>query len=221
MVSIQMLDKIQNYERCFFEELPDDIEFHCRRVGIYSRIVASNMLQLLSKAYPGMRTGQILEAVQLGGCYHDIGKVVCRADILDKNKGLSKAEQEALKNHSLRSAEIIAGNEKFKNIKGVSGDAYKRTIFNCCLYHHEQYNGKGYPKKLAGRAIPLEAQIVSACNMFDILISDCGYKEQQKINRAMDIIIAESGKSFAPKVVKTFRESHKELGTALYFMKSL
>ena len=79
------------------------------------------------------------------------------------------------------------------------------------LYHHEKWNGKGYPEGLAGEEIPLSARIMAVADVFDALLSKRSYKEPFTFEKALSIIEEGSGTHFEPKIVKAFVDAQDEV----------
>jgi putative two-component system response regulator len=125
---------------------------------------------------------------------HDLGKMGIPDAILQKPGRLTPDEWEIMKQHTQIGAEII-GDDKSSLLQMASRIA---------LYHHEKWDGSGYPHGLAGEAIPLEARIVALADVFDALTSKRPYKEAWTIEDTVTYICAESGKQFDPELVAAF-----------------
>lgn len=136
-----------------------------------------------------------------GALLHDIGKLSIDKSILDKPSKLSIYEFEEMKKHSELGVSLL--NEEH----------YNDIIKNIILFHHEKWNGEGYPYGLKGSEIPLEARIISIVDCYDALTSKRIYKNKLSHKEALDILKSESGKSFDPEIIfmfslfeKTFEE---------------
>lgn len=123
---------------------------------------------------------------------HDIGKVVIPNEVLNKPGKLTSEEFEQVKKHS------IIGYQLIQNI-GLG-----KTAENIAKYHHEKWNGTGYPLGLKGEEIPIEARIASIVDTYDNLRQDKAYREGMTHEKAIEIIKSESGISFDPKLVEIF-----------------
>ena len=112
-----------------------------------------------------------------------------------------------MKCHTLRGTEIID-----RAIGMVSDDStdYLKEARNLTLYHHERWDGKGYPKGLKGEEIPLSARIMAVADVFDALVARRSYKEGFPFDTAIDIIRKESGTHFDPEVVEAFLQCQDE-----------
>lgn len=135
-----------------------------------------------------------IKALIKGAFLHDIGKIAIPDKILLKPGPLTKEEFEIMKTHVLHGYEIIKDNEFLKDATDV------------VLYHHERYDGKGYPKGLKGDEIPLNARIFAVADVFDALISERPYKEPYSFRKSIAIIKSEKGKHFCPIVVNVFEK---------------
>lgn len=135
-----------------------------------------------------------VERIRVGALLHDIGKIGVPDSILQKNTKLSFEEYESIKQHPVIGAHII---EPISSLK---------MYLPIVLYHHEWYNGKGYPNGLSGEDIPFEARIVSVSDAFDAMTSDRPYKTAIPIERALGIIENMKGVQFDPRVVEVFRD---------------
>lgn len=135
-----------------------------------------------------------MDDLELAAQLHDVGKISIASDILNKTGKLTNLEFEVIKTHSLNGYKLLNKIEKFKIAKfGV-------------LYHHEKYNGKGYPEGLIGDEIPMIAQIISVADIYDALTSDRSYREAIDCHAAMDILFKEKGKALNPILVDIFYE---------------
>ena len=136
------------------------------------------------------------EVIKNASPLHDIGKVALADNILLKPGKLTPEEFEKMKEHTLYGGKILEGaKSKILQI------AYKMS-----MYHHEKWNGRGYPKGLKGKEIPLEARIVTVADVFDALCQFRVYKNAWKTEDAYEYILEESGKSFDPRVVAAFKK---------------
>ncbi|MCK5861042.1 MAG: two-component system response regulator [Candidatus Hydrogenedentes bacterium] len=170
---------------------------HLERIRCYVRIVAEKMVEL--GRHTDVMTEHFVEEIYLSSPLHDVGKVGTPDRILLKPGPLSDAEFAIMKTHSLiggdalRDADYEAGQNSFL--------AMGRDI---AYYHHERWDGKGYPNGLKGVDIPLAARIVTLADVYDALTSKRPYKEAFSHERAREIILAGAGKQFDPDVIDAF-----------------
>lgn len=161
----------------------DALSRELRNEGIYLSILTPSFCQKLKLVAP----------------LHDIGKISIPDDILDKPAKLTPEEFEIIKTHSETGAKIIS-----KIMPDHDDIEYMQTAENVARYHHEKWNGKGYPAGLLGEDIPLAARIMAIADVFDALVSERPYKPAFTINEAFSIIESESGEHFDPQIVKAF-----------------
>jgi putative two-component system response regulator len=111
-----------------------------------------------------------------------------------------------MKTHTVAGSEIIA-----KAMELVSDTGYLKEARNLATFHHEKWNGTGYPFNLVGEDIPLCARIMAIADVFDALVSKRCYKEPVSYEQAFDIICDESGRHFDPKIVEVFMKLKDEV----------
>jgi len=142
-----------------------------------------------------------LETIISSSRLHDIGKITITDVILNKPDRLTEDEYEIMKTHTIEGEKIIdsiiieSGNEAFlKNAKLFAG------------YHHEKWDGTGYPHRYEGTDIPLQGRIMAVVDVYDALISNRSYKIAFTHEKAVEIIKEGSGSHFDPKIVDVFLE---------------
>ena len=133
-----------------------------------------------------------------GSAMHDVGKIMIPDDILLKPGKLSPEEFEVMKTHCEKGCVIL---DKLPNDLDPEYVKYAKEI---CLYHHEKYNGRGYPNGIAGDDIPISAQIVSLADCFDALTAKRVYKKALGRKEAFDMIMNGECGSFNPKLLECF-----------------
>lgn len=133
-----------------------------------------------------------IDILYKGGILHDIGKIGIPDEVLNKNGKLTEEEFRLMKDHT------IIGKNICEPLHSM-GD-----IIDIVLYHHEKWNGKGYPSGLKGEEIPLLAQIVSISDVYDAITSNRQYRKAYSKEDALNIIKSESGKSFNKDLVDVF-----------------
>ena len=144
----------------------------------------------------------IINAVPL----HDLGKIAVDDRILRKKDKLEPAEYEEMKKHAAVGAEIVQ-----QVLADVDDKEFVRVASNVAHYHHEKYNGSGYPEGLSGNRIPLEARIMALADVFDALISRRYYKDQMSYDDAFNIIKTDLGTHFDPNLGKIFLSMKDDL----------
>ena len=108
-----------------------------------------------------------------------------------------------MKKHSAKGAEILQG------VENLWDEEYHRTSYEICKYHHERYDGKGYPEGLAGDDIPISAQIVSVADVYDALVNERVYKAAFSKSEAFRMIVDGECGVFSPKILKCFTKERK------------
>ena len=134
---------------------------------------------------------------------HDIGKIKISDTILNKPGKFTPEEYEIMKTHSEEGAKIIASVKKTVGSQELKDD-YLGEAENMAHYHHEKWNGQGYPCGLKGEEIPLSARIMAVADVFDALVAKRVYKPGMPFEKAMNIIKESSGEHFDPKIVDAF-----------------
>ena len=130
---------------------------------------------------------------------HDLGKITVDDAILRKPTGLTEAEYEQMKGHAANGAKIMS-----KVLEDVDDKEFVSVATNVAHYHHEKYNGTGYPDRLRGENIPFEARIMALADVFDALASRRYYKERMSYDEAFEIIRQELGHHFDPHLGRIF-----------------
>jgi putative nucleotidyltransferase with HDIG domain len=137
---------------------------------------------------------QEVELITIGAHLHDIGKLLIRSDLLNSTRKFTEAERAEMKAHCMLGWAIV--NEA----------GYEPVIQDIVRHHHERWDGKGYPDGLTGEEIPIEAQIVSICDMYEALVSHRSYRDAYSHPFAMAFIQKDKGTRFDPKLVDLFFE---------------
>jgi len=152
---------------------------HSERVTRYSIAIAREL---------GLSEHRVL-TIEYAGLLHDMGKIGLQHDILLKPTALSDEEWSLMKQHPATGAKIVSDLHFLKGARGV------------VLYHHERFDGKGYPTGIAGDAIPLEARIVKVADAFDAMRSDRPYRPALTLAETLSELERGRGTEFDPQVV--------------------
>ncbi len=185
---------------------------HLERIREYSKVIAQEMSTL--PQYRGYITSQYIEDIYQSSILHDIGKVGVPDAILLKKGKLTKEEYEQIKIHTL-----LGGQTLSSIIKQFKDQTFLTIAKEIAYYHHEKWNGQGYPSQLKGERIPLSARIIAIADVYDALTSKRCYKEKLSHSNAKKIIMNEKGELLDPDVVDAFlaRESEfLEIAEALH-----
>jgi len=153
------------------------------RLGIYTEEMSLWDLSLL------------LPSAQL----HDIGKIVISDSILNKKGKVTDEEFNIIKIHCIEGENIIRS-----IISKTTDDGFLHHATMFAGYHHEKWDGAGYPRGLEGEQIPLEGRVMAIADVYDALVSERPYKKPFSHEKAVEIIESESGTHFDPKIVEAF-----------------
>lgn len=175
---------------------------HVKRVKSYTKILAEELM----RRYPEYKlTEEEVRIIESASAMHDIGKIVIPDNILLKPGKLTDEEFECMKSHTVRGCEVL------DHIEGVWDERYKKYAYKICRHHHERFDGRGYPDKLVGDEIPIEAQIVSVADVYDALISERCYKKAFTKEQAFHMITNGECGTFSPKLMDCFRNARETL----------
>ena len=174
---------------------------------LHIRIATQMLLRRLvekTDAYP--LTESDITSIATASSLHDIGKVGISKEILNKPTKLTDEEYEIMKTHTLIGAKMI------QSMEYPSDNPLVQTAYEICRWHHERYDGKGYPDGLVGDAIPISAQVVSIADAFDALISSRVYKKAYDYRTAIQMIVDGKCGCFNPLLLACL----KEMGIDIY-----
>ena len=130
---------------------------------------------------------------------HDLGKITIDSTILNKPGRLDAKEFEIMKTHSAKSGEMVR-----ILLEGVEEERFVQVAYNVARFHHERWDGRGYPEGLVGTMIPLEARIMAVADVYDALVSKRCYKEPMSFEQAADIMCENMGTQFDPNMESVF-----------------
>lgn len=174
---------------------------HIARVQTFTRILLNTWKQLHSDC---KFTKEEIELIVAASSMHDIGKIAIPDEILCKPGKLTEEEYEIMKTHTTRGCELL------EHFKQEESDFY-RYCYEICGYHHERYDGAGYPNGLVGNQIPLWAQVVSIADVYDALVSPRVYKAPYSIEEAFRIIGNGECGTFSPDIMECFENAKFEI----------
>ena len=177
---------------------------HVRKTAAYVRLIMKKMKE--KGVYEEMLTEEYMEDVANSAPLHDVGKIMVSDVILNKPDRLTDEEYEMMKKHTTAGKSII---ESAMSLVKDSG--YLKEAKNLATYHHERWDGRGYPTGRAGEDIPLSARIMAVADVFDALVSRRSYKEPFSFEKAMSIIKEGAGTQFDPQIAEIFVESAEEV----------
>jgi putative two-component system response regulator len=198
--------KIRQLQNGIVNVLADVVEERDKRTGGHNDRTAM-YVKILIKAmeerggYSDEMRGWDMEMVVSSARLHDVGKVHIFDMVLNKPGKLDKEEYEGMKLHTTEGARII---DRMIEQTGEEEFLHNAKLF--AEYHHERWDGTGYPYGLAGTEIPLQGRIMAIADVYDALVSLRSYKEPLAEEEAVNIIAMNAGKQFDPKIVKVFLE---------------
>lgn len=149
---------------------------------------------------------QYAEDIVRAAPMHDIGKITIENSILCKPGDLTKEEFNIMKTHSVKSGEFVN-----LILKGVEEKHFVDVAYNVARYHHERWDGRGYPEGLVGEMIPLEARLMAIADVYDALVSQRYYKKALKYEEAAKIMVEGMGSQFDPNMLSVFLGCRHEL----------
>ncbi len=162
---------------------------HCERVTHYAVRLAENC---------GAGIEQ-LRFIRHGCWLHDCGKIGVPDTILNKKGPLTAEEYKLIKNHPTWGMEV------------AQKAGLNQSVLDVIQYHHERFDGSGYPSALAGHSIPFEARITAIADVYDALTTDRAYRGKYTQGKALSIMKAEMGKGFDPKLLEAFQDTVKSM----------
>ena len=183
---------------------------HLDRIKAFTRILATRLREL--PEYSEYITDTYIEDLCTSSTLHDIGKIGIEDSVLLKNGKLDDTEFKRMKQHSVMGGDALSH---------VDSQLKRRSFLTMgkevAYYHHEKWDGSGYPEGLAGKDIPLSARIVAIADVYDALTNKRPYKEAFSHEEAVTIIRKDRGRHFDPDIADVFMANHEVfLNTARY-----
>lgn len=169
---------------------------HILRIRMFTKI----LLEDVSRSYQEYGLDEkTIEMIVSASAMHDIGKIAVPDAILNKPGPLTAEEFEIIKMHSEKGCEILSG------LGRLEDKEYQKYVYNICRYHHERWDGLGYPEGLKGDSIPICAQVVGLADVYDALTSDRVYKKALPPEQAYIMILNGECGEFSPKLLECFK----------------
>lgn len=195
LVEDQVQQRVDN-NSMLIKVLANIVEFRNGESGLHVQHIQSLTKMLLMYLIQKTDQYQIDEyhvlLISTASALHDIGKISIDDKILNKPGRLTAEEFEIIKGHSLIGANMIQQIPSYKN------DAMLRYAYDICRWHHERYDGRGYPDGLTGEEIPIWAQVVALADVYDALTSERCYKKAYSHKQAMEMILNGQCGTFNP-----------------------
>ena len=170
---------------------------HVKRTSKYVSMIAEELAK--NSAYADSISESYCENLWKAAPLHDIGKIKISDSILQKPGKLTREEFDKMKEHTIEGGMIIE-----EIIGGMEDKDYVDMAFQVAVYHHEKWDGSGYPKQLSGEEIPLCARIMAVADVFDALVSKRCYKDAMPVDVAYRIIEESAGSHFDPVITEAF-----------------
>lgn len=186
------------------EDRDDSSGTHLINISKNCRLIATGLS--LTHKYEKVITNEYISTIETASKLHDIGKIAIPDRILLKEGKLNTKERNTMMDHTVRGVELL------KNIYSSNAqNTFIKMAMEIAHYHHEKWDGSGYPERLEGVRIPLSARIMAVVDTYDALVSTRCYKPAYTHEAAIAIIKNESGKSFDPDIVNIFCRLSKRL----------
>jgi len=177
---------------------------HVQRTALYVERICNKMIEL--GYYPDELNEHTAQVMKKAAPLHDMGKMNIPETILEKREKLTAEEFEMIKMHPLWGEKIID-----RAFAGIEDDEFTQTALMMALTHHEWWNGRGYPLRLAEKEIPLCGRIMAAADVLDALLTVRPYKRAYTVDETMNIIADNAGKQFDPLVAEAVLELETEI----------
>ncbi len=168
---------------------------HIKRMKGFTKILLKYVNVIYEEVHLSKET---MEVIASAAAMHDVGKVAIPDSILLKPGRLTEEEYELMKEHTVKGCEIL------DSMATLQDENYYKYSYEICRYHHERYDGRGYPDGLAGDDIPLAAQVVAVADVYDALVSKRIYKDAYTHEEAFQMIMNGECGVFDPRLLECF-----------------
>lgn len=217
MVMNQVFEKEKN-SRMLISVLSEIVEFrngesgmHVLNINILTTMILEQLVKKTDK-YPLSWSNRML--ISTASSLHDIGKIGIDEKILNKPGRLTPEERKIMEKHTVIGADMLA------NLQMYEDEPLMKVAYQICRWHHERYDGKGYPDGLKGEEIPISAQVVALADVYDALTSERVYKKAYSHEEAVQMICNGECGTFNPLLLECLCEIQdpikKELQEAAY-----
>lgn len=169
---------------------------HIQRIGVFTRV----LLEDVEQCYPEyLLDDRKIAIIASASALHDIGKIAIPDAILNKPGRLTPGEYKVMKTHSVKGCKMLARLDRMGN------EEYLQYAYSICRYHHERWDGRGYPDGLKGDNIPICAQVVGIADCYDALTNDRVYKKALSTEQAINMILNGECGAFSPRLLENLK----------------
>lgn len=207
MVSLEKFGQIE----ATFQTMPPFVQQHSMSVGHYADVLVKYILDTSGAHLFTAISLDFLNHINALGRYHDIGKAAITDAVINSDKRLSHSERTLIFAHTLVGAYFIRDLMITPKQEEHDPDLWD-TVAQCCQYHHERWDGKGYPFGLAGNEIPLLARIIGIADAYDAMTADRPYHKGISETMAIAEIRRSAGTQFDPVLADIFCEAMQQRG---------
>lgn len=179
---------------------------HVQRVAQLTSMLLAGLAQKTDR-YP--LTREMRRTIATAAALHDIGKMEICEDLLHKEGPLTEAERRTLQSHTLLGAQMLEEQPECRD------DAFARTAYNICRWHHERYDGGGYPDGLQGEQIPIEAQVVGLADVYERLVSRPVDGHARTHSEVVQMIFTGVCGAFNPLLLDCLQDMEVEIARAM------
>lgn len=212
LIKEQVIEKERN-NALMINILSTIVEFRNGESGLHViriRIITEILMEALRKRYQEYSMDEShIALISNAAALHDIGKIEIPEEILNKPGKLTPEEFEIMKTHSACGAQML------ENLRFGNDEELVRYARQICRWHHERWDGNGYPDHLKGDEIPIAAQIVSLADVYDALVSERVYKPPYTHEQAIQMILNGECGMFNPKLIQCLKEVSSHLDQAV------
>lgn len=211
MVSDQIRDK-ERQSNMMIDMLSSIVEIRNGESGphtLHVRTLTELLLLQFQKTAEGQHiTASDISNISTASAFHDVGKISIDEEILNKPGKLTAEEFDIMKAHTIIGADMLEQLPNYQN------EPLIKAAYEICRWHHERYDGRGYPDGLKGDEIPISAQVVSIADVYDALTSERVYKKAFSHETAMEMILGGQCGVFNPVLLKCLQEIEDDLKTS-------
>lgn len=212
MVADQVYEK-EKTSSLMVEILSNIVEFrngesglHVLHIRVLTELLLKRVLQVTDRYHIALSS---VSLISKASALHDIGKIAIPTSILNKPGPLTPLEYEVMKSHTIEGAAIL------ERLPLRQHEPLVRVAYEICRWHHERYDGSGYPDGLAGDSIPISAQIVALADVYDALTSQRAYKPPLAHEKAIEMILSGQCGAFDPLLLQCLADVAPELPLTL------